>query len=158
VNESDLWRPFHSFPVRSITTELAENHSPLPFASKSHSRNDRVKPIQYVRSFRAVRHLASVQVRQAAEILSPARLDQNGKVAIAFRKVDSRRRSQVAKAADCKSAIVGSTPTGASFLFPALFLAPNASPYRREANRQTLVKFFGPQAAVTGHPEAARRL
>lgn len=28
-----------------------------------------------------------------------------------------RRRSQVAKAADCKSAIVGSTPTGASFLF-----------------------------------------
>ena len=25
------------------------------------------------------------------------------------------RRSQVAKAADCKSAIVGSTPTGASF-------------------------------------------
>ena len=28
-----------------------------------------------------------------------------------------RRRSQVAKAADCKSAIVGSTPTGASFYF-----------------------------------------
>ena len=29
--------------------------------------------------------------------------------------LSSRLRSQVAKAADCKSAIVGSTPTGASF-------------------------------------------
>ena len=29
-------------------------------------------------------------------------------------------RSQVAKAADCKSAIVGSTPTGASQLKPAI--------------------------------------
>ena len=34
-------------------------------------------------------------------------------LAIALHKI--RRRSQVAKAADCKSAIVGSTPTGASF-------------------------------------------
>ena len=36
-------------------------------------------------------------------------------LAIALHKI--RRRSQVAKAADCKSAIVGSTPTGASFSF-----------------------------------------
>ena len=36
-------------------------------------------------------------------------------LAIALHRI--RRRSQVAKAADCKSAIVGSTPTGASFLF-----------------------------------------
>ena len=33
-----------------------------------------------------------------------------------FNGLVTGRRSQVAKAADCKSAIVGSTPTGASFV------------------------------------------
>ena len=47
----------------------------------------------------------------------PARLDQTAQTPIACGCWFSRRRlrSQVAKAADCKSAIVGSTPTGASF-------------------------------------------
>ena len=50
------------------------------------------------------------------------RVDQFALFAIAFVLDRRRRRSQVAKAADCKSAIVGSTPTGASF-----FAAPGAA-------------------------------
>ena len=50
----------------------------------------------------------------SGESSRPSRLDQKTQTPIACRMSRVRLRSQVAKAADCKSAIVGSTPTGAS--------------------------------------------
>ena len=51
-----------------------------------------------------------------AEPAGPLRLDHSAWIPVAWRLCRLRLRSQVAKAADCKSAIVGSTPTGASSL------------------------------------------
>ena len=49
-----------------------------------------------------------------ADMARPLRLDHSAWIPVAWRVCRLRLRSQVAKAADCKSAIVGSTPTGAS--------------------------------------------
>ena len=85
------------------------------------------------------------------EPAGPLRLDHSARIPVACRPCRLRLRSQVAKAADCKSAIVGSTPTGAS-------LALTPAKFRNCRVSQGFLRFWGRLLRRADNPQSCPRV